>query len=139
MNAAGAIIANQVFGYDAFGIRPDSNEALTTLLYSGEQTDPTGLQYLRARYYNLANGRFNRLDPLLGKVNDPLTLHKYLYANGNPVSGFDPSGTVVVQRLSHWTYVTWFMAVFGTMSRETEQEGPSEHAPMGMLFDNQVT
>jgi len=41
--------------------------AATNLLYTGEQFD-TGLQqyYLRARYYNPSNGRFNRLDPYSG-------------------------------------------------------------------------
>ena len=34
---------------------------LTRFLYSGEQTDTTGLQYLRARPYNPRTGRFLRL------------------------------------------------------------------------------
>ena len=44
----------------------DDSIAATSLLYSGEKTDLTGLQYLRARYYNAATGRFNRLDPFMG-------------------------------------------------------------------------
>jgi RHS repeat-associated protein len=32
--------------------------------YTGEQNDPTGLEYLRARYYDKANGRFVSQDPL---------------------------------------------------------------------------
>ncbi len=85
--------------YDAYGnmlpgtgLHVDPATALTSLLYSGEQTDATGLQYLRARYYNPANGRFNRLDPYAGNVQDPLSLHKYLYAHGNPVMLIDPTG-----------------------------------------------
>jgi RHS repeat-associated protein len=66
--------------------------ALTTLLYSGEQTDSTGLQYLRARYYNPNTGRFNRLDPFFGDLNDPQSLHKYLYSRGDPILLFDPTG-----------------------------------------------
>jgi RHS repeat-associated protein len=67
--------------------------ALTTLLYSGEMTDQlTGLQYLRARYYNPATGTFNRLDPFAGNFRDPQSLHKYLYTHGDPVNGSDPSG-----------------------------------------------
>ena len=88
----------QRFAYDAYGnMLAGTNltsvaAALTTLLYSGEQTDPTGLQYLRARFYNPANGRFNRLDTFAGSATDPLTLHKYLYAQGNSINGIDPSG-----------------------------------------------
>ncbi|MEX2316268.1 MAG: RHS repeat-associated core domain-containing protein [Pirellulales bacterium] len=74
--------------------------ALTSLLYSGEQTDKTGLQYLRARYYDPTNGRFNRLDPFAGNVSDPQSLHKYLYAHSNPVNGVDPSG-MFLQGFAH--------------------------------------
>ena len=31
-------------------------------------------------------------DPLDGYINVPATLHKYLYASGNPVNRIDPSG-----------------------------------------------
>jgi len=83
----------QVFRYDAFGVRLDAVTALTSLLYSGEQTDAlTGLQFLRARYYDPATGRFNRLDPFAGNMQDPMSLHKYLYCMANPVMGADPTG-----------------------------------------------
>ena len=60
---------------------------------SGEQYDPDlGLYYLRARYYNSLTGRFLSRDPEAGKPTDPKTLHKYLYAGGDPVNVIDPSG-----------------------------------------------
>ena len=60
---------------------------------SGEQYDPDlGLYYLRARYYNPATGRFLSRDPEDGKPVDPKTLHKYLYADGDPVNAKDPTG-----------------------------------------------
>ena len=66
---------------------------LTGHLYTGEQLDArTGQYYLRARYYDSATGRFSRLDPYAGSSQDPLTLHKYLYASGNPVMCSDPTG-----------------------------------------------
>ena len=37
-------------------------------------------------------GRFTSMDSYLGSVNDPVSLHKYLYANANPVNYIDPSG-----------------------------------------------
>jgi RHS repeat-associated protein len=60
---------------------------------SGEQYDPDlGLYYLRARYYNSLTGRFISRDPVGGQMADPKTLHKYLYASGDPVNAKDPTG-----------------------------------------------
>jgi hypothetical protein len=42
--------------------------------------------------YDPATGRFNRLDPFFGNLNDPQSLHKYLYAHADPVNGIDPNG-----------------------------------------------
>jgi RHS repeat-associated protein len=48
--------------------------------------------YYRARYYNPISGRFLSRDPEAGRPVDPKTLHKYLYAGGDPVNRIDPSG-----------------------------------------------
>jgi RHS repeat-associated protein len=45
-----------------------------------------------ARYYNPATGRFLSRDPEDGKVKNPASLHKYLFANGDPVNASDPMG-----------------------------------------------
>ena len=61
--------------------------------YRGEQYDSDlALYYLRARYYNTMTGRFVSMDPENGIITDPATLHKYLYAGGEPVNHFDPMG-----------------------------------------------
>ena len=73
---------------------------LTRLLYAGEHTNPNGTKYLRARWYNPGTGTDNRLDTYAGNTSDPISLHKYLYANGNPVMGVDPSGRFTVVGLS---------------------------------------
>jgi RHS repeat-associated protein len=102
------IAADQVFDYDAYGQmlpRYASSSATseivqtpaTTLLYAGEQTDrSTGLQYLRARYYSPASGRFTQMDQFAGVQSDPQSLHKYLYAHANPVMNVDPSGEIAL-------------------------------------------
>ena len=98
VDATGQPLTDQVYAYDAYGNRLVGNglvvgTPLTTLLYSGEQTDAaTGKQYLRARYYDPVTGRFNRVDPFAGNFSDPQSLHKYLYTHANPVMGIDPSG-----------------------------------------------
>ncbi len=94
LDSLAAII--EQYTYDAYGSMLNfSGDPLTTLLFSGEITDQTtGLQYLRARYYDASNGRFNRLDPYVGSTSDPQSLHKYLYTHANPVMGVDPSGMI---------------------------------------------
>jgi RHS repeat-associated protein len=75
------------------GVLANAAAALTTILYSGEQFDAaSGLQYLRARYYDPANGRFTTLDPFFGNANDPQSLHKYSYTHADPINGIDPTG-----------------------------------------------
>jgi RHS repeat-associated protein len=49
-------------------------------------------QTYSARYYNPNTGRFLSRDPENGILTDPASLHKYLYANGDPVNRVDPSG-----------------------------------------------
>jgi RHS repeat-associated protein len=64
--------------------------------YRGEQYDSDlGLYYLRARYYNPQTGRFLSRDPEDGNRGEPKTLHKYLYAGGDPVNAIDPRGREV--------------------------------------------
>jgi RHS repeat-associated protein len=61
--------------------------------YRGEQYDSDlALYYLRARYYNPTTGRFLSRDPNAGALIAPASLHKYLYANGDPVDSIDPTG-----------------------------------------------
>lgn len=54
----------------------------------GVQTDPNGLLYMRARYYNPYLCRFLNADPIGFKGG----LNFYAYADGNPISLFDPFG-----------------------------------------------
>ncbi|MCO6457921.1 MAG: RHS repeat-associated core domain-containing protein, partial [Pirellulaceae bacterium] len=92
----------QVFHFDAYGnaLGFDPSAALTNLLYSGELFDSRiGQQYLRARYYDPAAGRFNRLDPFAGNSQDPQSYHKYLYTHGDPVNGIDPTGLYALNGL----------------------------------------
>jgi RHS repeat-associated protein len=95
-NSAGTV--TDTYEYDAFG--NDVYHTGTTpnvYLYRGEQYDSDlGLYYLRARYYNPATGRFLSRDPEDGNAKDPASLHKYLYAGGDPVNAMDPTGRDLV-------------------------------------------
>jgi len=85
------------YAYDAYGIPLTPPGSIGTTRnhyrYTGEQWDADlKLYYLRARYYSPYDGRFITMDSFEGHENDPLSLHKYLYAHANPVNGTDPTG-----------------------------------------------
>jgi hypothetical protein len=50
------------------------------------------LLFLRARYYNPADGRFQSRDTWEGNIHQPVSLNKWTYANANPLTYIDPSG-----------------------------------------------
>jgi RHS repeat-associated protein len=75
------------YTYDAYGnLIATSGSTANNYLYCGEQYDPQlKLYYNRARYLNPDTGRFWTMDTFAGNNEDPLSLHKYLYAQCDPV------------------------------------------------------
>jgi len=106
-NASGTV--TDTYEYDASGNQIyRSGTTPNNYLYRGEQFDPDlGLYYLRARYYNPATGRFTSRDPEDGYIGVPATLHKYLYANGDPVNLKDPTGQEAIAGTAtiDWGYI----------------------------------
>ena len=83
------------YTYDAFGnLTSQIGESDNPFLYCGEYFDAeTQTYYLRARYYNPANGRFTQQDAWsFMDTSDPLSLNLYTYCCNNPVMYVDPSG-----------------------------------------------
>jgi RHS repeat-associated protein len=84
------------FEYSAYGSSIyRSGTTDTPFLYNGRygvQTDPNGLLYMRARYYNPYICRFINADPsgFLGGLNS------YAYADGNPINLLDPFGLCAI-------------------------------------------
>jgi RHS repeat-associated protein len=64
--------------------------------FTGQQTDPTDLSYLHARYYDPTLGRF--LSPDSFQPNAPGTqgFNQYSYAAADPTTATDPSGKELV-------------------------------------------
>ena len=58
----------------------------------GVVTDSNGLIYMRARYYSPDLRRFINADIVSGSISNAITLNRFAYANGNPVSFIDPFG-----------------------------------------------
>jgi RHS repeat-associated protein len=88
------------YNYDAYGNLMAGDASENAYLFAGEQRDiETGLDYLRARYYDPTLGRFISRDAYSGSLEDPMSLHKYQYAHANPVINIDPSGYFSLQDL----------------------------------------
>ena len=91
-NSAGVVTDS--YDYDAFGNLINSTGTTpNNYLFAGEQYDPAlNLYYNRARYLNTTTGRFWSMDSYEGDFRDPLSLHKYLYTEGDPVDHMDRNG-----------------------------------------------
>ncbi len=87
-------IVTDTYTYDAFGnLISQMGTTPNVFLYDGEQNDNNlGQYYLRARFMNEAIGRFQTMDSYQGRPAEPLSLHKYEFASGNPGNKVDPSG-----------------------------------------------
>mgnify|MGYP004639119195 CR=1 FL=1 len=63
--------------------------------YNGEDYNrETGLQYLRARWYDTNRAVFISEDSYLGDLLQPLTRNRYLYVCNNPLNFIDPTGHI---------------------------------------------
>lgn len=91
-SSTGAV--TDTYDYDAFGnLVSSTGSTPNNYLFAGEQFDSAlGIYYNRARYYDQRQGRFWTMDRSEGRSNDPISLHKYIYAGGDPTNKIDPSG-----------------------------------------------
>ena len=97
MLANGTGQTTDTWTYDAWG-ETTSRTGVTEndYQYAGERFDrTTELYQLRARY----------LDPYQGNRHDPQSLHKYMYANANPVNNTDPTGMFSLGETSSSLYI----------------------------------
>ena len=88
------------FAYDTYGkllTKTGTNKVIFG--YNGRDgvvTDKNGLIYMRARYYSPDMKRFVNADIVAGEISNAVTLNRFAYANGNPVSFVDPFGLASV-------------------------------------------
>lgn len=84
------------FAYDTYGkLLSRTGTSKVIFGYNGRDgvvTDANGLLYMRARYYCPELRRFVNSDVIVGEISNAVTLNRYAYANGNPVSNIDPFG-----------------------------------------------
>ena len=95
VNGSGTVTAS--FRYRAYGAISQSSGASTPtyLGYAGQLQDPSGLLYMRARWYDPATGRFTTRDPGAIAPVQPAALNSFGYAYANPLLLSDPTGVCV--------------------------------------------
>ena len=109
----------------------------------GEQWDQDlGLYYNRARYLNTDSGRFWSQDKLEGRKGDPISLHKYLYGNANPLSFEDPSGNSGLMDLMWGVTIATTLGSIATVSISLAlgaQGYDSEHPALGVVASLRIS
>ncbi len=88
--------------YDVFGTVRSHSGQQSVFGFTGQQTDSTGLSFLRARYYDPTVGRF--LSPDSVQPNAPGTqgYELYSYVANSPVNASDPSGKYLFEDAIVW-------------------------------------
>ena len=89
-------LLRDVYTYDPFGaILSHSGPTTQPFTFLGEygvEMESSSLFYVRARYYDAANGRFISKDAYDYDLNNPQTINRYVYSVNNPISIFDYTG-----------------------------------------------
>ncbi len=93
-DASGTV--TDTFAYDTYGkLISRTGTSKVIFGYNGRDgvvTEDNGLIYMRARYYSPDMKRFVNADIVAGELSNAITLNRFAYANGNPVSFVDPFG-----------------------------------------------
>ena len=91
------------YEYDEYGNTTDGGEEsfINEVTFTGSVRDlGSGLQYMNARYYDPATGRFVSQDTYTGTPYAPWTQHLYSYCGNNPVNMVDPTGHMPIQPMA---------------------------------------
>ena len=94
--------------YSPWGERESLDGSLGLLGFQGQPHTQLGdgpeLVDMTTRYYQAGLGRFTTGDVLFGEVSDPMSLNRYGYALGSPVTYSDPSGMCVLDETTGECY-----------------------------------
>lgn len=87
-------------------------------LYTGEAWDAeTGLLYLRNRYYDPQLGRFISPDPHPPTLENPQSVNRYAYCEGDPINQTDPLGLQPQHQNKQWLWLHQLQQTIQNMGR----------------------
>ncbi|WP_234945298.1 RHS repeat-associated core domain-containing protein [Anaeromyxobacter sp. Fw109-5] len=135
--------SSSLYRYDAWGGfrglgAPGAAEA--SLAYAGQHWDAdVGLSYAQQRWYDPSVGRFLSEDPVFGDPTNPVSLHAWAYANGNPLAFIDPLGeramteaekardaewyAEYLRRKAAWDKLPWYQKVGDVFDSDGNSQG----------------
>jgi len=145
INSSGSVV--NFYTYEPFGkcfASECTENTENPFKFTGQYFDAeTGEYYLRARQYNPTIARFTATDPVFGKLEQPLTLHKYLYCCNDPVNATDFTGRATVHLMLSGMFSMGFSAIaqygividdegnIGTIKTHNDPRMTDRAAPMG--------
>ena len=114
------------FAYDTYG-KCISHTGTSKVIFGyngrdGVVTDDNGFIYMRARYYSPEMKRFVNSDVIAGEISNAVTLNRFAYANGNPVSFVDPFGLSILLTLGIMALGGVVSATISAASSAIEQQ-----------------
>jgi RHS repeat-associated protein len=118
------------YTYDVYGEPTVTGSLGNEFDFAGQQTDPsTGLQYLRARYYDPQSGTFMSRDPM---ATGPAWLGSPTsYADGSPCVSSDPTGLAPSKKYCEKKWKALLQTVDRMYKRFTEYVQWYDINPMG--------
>jgi RHS repeat-associated protein len=92
INGSGSVVRH--YTYSPFGETLENGGSFdNAFMFTGQYYDSEiGQYYLRARDYHPHIYRFTSRDIVTGQFDNPLSLHKYLYCQNEPINKIDPLG-----------------------------------------------
>ena len=103
IDSSAATVATYTYNPYGEDFTGECNETIyNPFKFTGQWYDSkTGQYCLRARQYEPQLMRFTGSDPVKGKLSRPLSLHKHLYTNNDPVNRVDPRGLFSVSATAY--------------------------------------
>lgn len=92
---------------------------------------------LQTRYYAPVIGRFTSFDSFGGDKANPIDLNKYLYANGNPITNYDPTGHDSIGALVALG-ISALVGTFALVEFNSIRQGAQHHIAAGGSIGGQV-